>query len=122
MANRIEGAYVITGIRKDGSRYPVELQSKQGILGDRPVRVVAVRDVSERERAQALLRESEARLGELAAVAFDITVFSRAGVIVDVTGAFESIVGYSREQLVGHHILEFIANSDAPSVGRGIAQ
>jgi len=43
-------------------------------------------------------------------------------VIVDVTGAFESIVGYSREQLVGHHILEFIANTDAPSVGRGIAQ
>jgi len=43
-------------------------------------------------------------------------------VIVDVTGAFESIVGYSREQLVGHHILEFIANTDAPLVGRGIAQ
>src|SRR4051794_1361297 len=82
MANRIEGEYVITAIRKDGSRFPAELQSKQGTVGDRPVRVVAVRDVSERERAQALLRESEARLGELAAVAFDITVFSRAGVIL----------------------------------------
>jgi PAS domain S-box-containing protein len=122
MANRIDGEYVITAIRKDGSRFPAELQSKQGALGDRPVRVVAVRDVSERERAQTLLRESEARLGELAATAFDITVFSRAGVIIDVTGSFESIVGYSREQLVGHHILEFIASSDAPSVGRGIAQ
>ena len=122
MADRIEGEYVITGIRKDGSRFPAELQSKQGILGDRPVRVVAVRDVSGRERAQALLRESEARLRELAAVAFDITVFSRAGVIADVTGSFESMLGYSREQLVGHHILEFIASTDAPSVGRGIAQ
>ncbi|HYQ25840.1 MAG TPA: PAS domain S-box protein, partial [Polyangiaceae bacterium] len=122
MANRIDGEYVITAIRKDGSRFPAELQSKQGTLGDRPVRVVAVRDVSERERAQASLRESEARLRELAAVAFDITVFSRAGVIVDISGSFESIVGYSREQLVGHHILEFIASTDAPSVGRGIAQ
>ena len=122
MANRIDGEYVITAIRKDGSRFPAELQSKQGTLGDRPVRVVAVRDVSERERAQASLRESEARLRELAAVAFDITVFSRAGVIVDISGSFESIIGYSREQLVGHHIVEFIASTDAPSVGRGIAQ
>ena len=120
-ANRIEGEYVITGIRKDGSRYPAELQSKQGKLGDRPVRVVAVRDVSERERTQALLRESEARLGELAAIAFDITVFSREGVIVDVTGAYESITGYTREQLLGHRILEFIASADAPTVGRQIA-
>ncbi len=118
---RIEGEYVITGIRKDGSRYPAELQSKQGKLGDRPVRVVAVRDVSERERTHALLRESEARLGELAAIAFDITVFSRDGVIIDVTGAFESITGYSRERLIGHRILEFIASVDANAVGRQIA-
>ncbi len=52
MASRIEGAYVIGGVRKDGTRYRAELQTKQGKLGDRPVRVVAVRDVSERERLQ----------------------------------------------------------------------
>ncbi|MES1175788.1 MAG: PAS domain S-box protein [Myxococcales bacterium] len=120
--NRIEGEYVVTGIRKDGSRYRAELQSKQGKLGDRPVRVVAVRDVSERERTQALLRESEARLGEIAAIAFDITVFSREGVIVEVTGAYERIVGYTREQLVGRRIVDFIPVADAPAVGRAIAQ
>src|SRR6188768_3050272 len=32
-ASRIEGEYVVTGIRKDGSRFPAELQSKQGTLG-----------------------------------------------------------------------------------------
>jgi PAS domain S-box-containing protein len=36
MATRYEGAYVITGVRKDGSRFRAELQSKQGHLGARP--------------------------------------------------------------------------------------
>jgi len=121
-ASRIEGEYVVTGIRKDGSRFPAELQSKQGTLGNRPVRVVAVRDVSQRERTQALLRESEARLGDLAALTFDITVSSREGVIVDITGAHERILGYSREQLVGHRILEFIGSAAAPAVARSLAQ
>jgi PAS domain S-box-containing protein len=65
MARGIEGEYVITGVRRDGSRYRAELQSKQGKLGDRPVRVVAVRDVTEREHTQALLCESEQERREL---------------------------------------------------------
>src|SRR6516164_2064291 len=49
VASGFEGAYVITAIRKDGSRFRAELQGKQGQLGKRPVRVAAVRDVTERE-------------------------------------------------------------------------
>jgi PAS domain S-box-containing protein len=45
MASHYEGAYVITGVRKDGSRFRAELQSKQGQIGRRPVRFAAVRDV-----------------------------------------------------------------------------
>jgi PAS domain S-box-containing protein len=62
VANRIEGAYVVTGVRKNGTRFRAELLTKEGRLGDRAVRIVAVRDVTERERTNALLRESEARL------------------------------------------------------------
>jgi light-regulated signal transduction histidine kinase (bacteriophytochrome) len=56
---RIEGAYVITVVRKDGSRFRAELSSKQGFLGEQPVRVVAVRDVTERERLESELRASD---------------------------------------------------------------
>ena len=87
---RYEGEYVITVVRKDGSRFRAELQAKQGKLGNRPVRVVAVRDVTERERAQALLRESELRLKQLAEAAFDIISFSRDGVVVDTSGKLEA--------------------------------
>ena len=56
MRERIEGGYLVTGIRKDGSRFRAEILTKQGTLGERPVRVSAVRDVTERERMTGLLR------------------------------------------------------------------
>jgi PAS domain S-box-containing protein len=56
---RLEGAYVVTVVRKDGSRFRAELSSKQGFLGERPVRVVAFRDVTDRERLERDLRASE---------------------------------------------------------------
>jgi PAS domain S-box-containing protein len=108
MAEGQEGEYVITGIRKDGSRFRAELQAKQGTLGERPVRVVAVRDVTARDRTQTLLRESETRLRNLAAATFDLTLFIRDGVIVDVAGSVEKVLGYTREEFVGRNAVEFV--------------
>jgi two-component system, cell cycle sensor histidine kinase and response regulator CckA len=107
MAERFEGAYVITAVRKDGSRFRAELQAKQGKLGERPVRVVAVRDVTERERTQALLRESEERLRNLAEQTFDLTAYSRDGVVVDVVGDSKRVLGYTREQMIGKPVVDF---------------
>jgi two-component system, cell cycle sensor histidine kinase and response regulator CckA len=109
IARRMEGAYLITGLRKDGSRFIAEVLSKQGRLGENPVRVVALRDVTERERTQALLRESEVRLRHLVEASFDLVVLSRGGRIIEVGGAFEAVLGFKREQLVGRRLLDFIA-------------
>jgi PAS domain S-box-containing protein len=113
---RYQGAHVITGIRKDGSRFRAELQAKQGKLGDRPVRVAAVRDVTERERMEALLRESETRLRQLAETTFDVIVFSRQGMVLDVTGPVERVLGYTREEMVGHKIPEFVTRASAERI------
>ncbi|MEI9952327.1 MAG: PAS domain-containing protein [Pseudomonadota bacterium] len=109
MRDGVEGAYLITAVRKDGSRFLAELLSKQGKLGDRPVRVVAVRDVTERERTNALLRESELRLRDLAAVAFDYFAVSRDGMIIDMGGRVEETMGYRPEQLIGRSLFDYIA-------------
>jgi PAS domain S-box-containing protein len=122
VANRIEGDYVITGLRKDGSRFRAELLSKEGRLGGRPLRVVAVRDVTERERTNALLRESEARLRELAAVAFDLIVYSRDGIVVQTQGDIERMMGWRPEEIVGRPILDFIASSGQPIVRERLGQ
>ncbi len=121
MANRYEGAYVISAIRKDGSRFRAELQAKQGRLGDRPVRVVAVRDVTERERMQALVHESETRLRQLAEASFDVLVFSRRGVIVELRGAVERVLGYTREEMIGHKITDFVPRASAELIGHMLA-
>ncbi|HKP56201.1 MAG TPA: PAS domain S-box protein [Polyangiales bacterium] len=109
MADRAEGEYVITGVRKDGSRFRAEILSKQGKLGDRPIRVSAVRDVTERERTSALLRESETRLRHILEAAFDIVVTSKNGIIVDAGGQIEKYFGQRAQDVVGHAIVEYVA-------------
>ncbi|MES1209883.1 MAG: PAS domain S-box protein, partial [Pseudomonadota bacterium] len=111
MANRTEGGYVITGIRKDGSRFRAELNSKQGRLGARPVRVAAVRDVTERERMTRLLKESETRFRDLVQQTFDVMVLSRDGMIVEVGGALERLLGRKRDDVIGRPLMEFVAPS-----------
>jgi PAS domain S-box-containing protein len=107
--DRIEGDYVAGGMRKDGSRFRAEVLSKQGRLGAQPVRVSAIRDVTERERTAAMLRESEARLRELAQAAFDLLVYSREGVIIDMVGRVRETLGRPRESLIGQRILDLVS-------------
>jgi len=114
MQTGYEGTYVVTGVRKGGTKFRAELQSKQGQLGERPVRVVAVRDVTERERMTQLLRESESRLRDLAETVFDLTVMSRDGIMVAVSGPLLEKLGYSESDFVGHPVLDFVAATAQP--------
>ena len=122
MADRVEGEYVITGIRKNGSRFRAELNGRQGWLGDRPYRVATVRDVTHRERMTTLLKESEARLRDLAEQAFDAIVFHRDGVIVEVGGDTHKVLGRTRDELVGRTILEMVAPSAFAAVSQAMAE
>jgi PAS domain S-box-containing protein len=110
LRDRTEGDYVVTGVRKDGTRWRAEILSKQGKLGERPVRVAAVRDVTERERMMTLLRESEARLRELAETTFDVLAYSRDGIIIDLVGDVEHFFGAPREALIGIRILDIVTS------------
>ncbi len=122
MANRDEGSYVITVIRRDGTRFRGELLSKQGRLGERSVRVVAVRDVTERERTAEMLRESERRLTDLLEAAFDFLVMSRDGVVVEVGGKLERVLGHRREDLVGRPVLDFVAPGARATAARALRE
>lgn len=48
--------------RKDGTVFPVEIRARQLQQGARPFRLSLARDITERKRAEEVLRESEAKL------------------------------------------------------------
>ncbi|HEV8549725.1 MAG TPA: PAS domain S-box protein, partial [Polyangiaceae bacterium] len=118
--DHVEGEYVAGGVRKDGSRFRGEILSKQGQLGARPVRVSAIRDVTDRERTSAMLRESETCLRELARVAFDILVYSRDGVIVDMVGKVQEVYGRPKDALIGQRIVDLVTPESLERTRQGL--
>jgi PAS domain S-box-containing protein len=69
--------YEIECVRRDGRRVPVELQARSFPFRGQVQRVVALRDVSERRKAQAvresLIRELEAKNAELERFGYTVT-------------------------------------------------
>jgi two-component system cell cycle sensor histidine kinase/response regulator CckA len=115
---KVEGEFLITCLRKDGTRFRAEFCTKQTHLGNRPLRVVALRDVTERERTAALLRESEARLKALLEATFDGVATMKDGVFVDVSESLERFFGVPRSKLIGRSALEMVGPSSRGDVGR----
>ncbi len=57
-----EAPYDVEGLRKDGSRYFLEIKGKNIPFGDGLIRVTEFRDISERKLAEAKIIEQNARL------------------------------------------------------------
>lgn len=99
----------LSGLRKDGTRFPVEIglsyvESEEGTLA-----LGLVNDITERKNAEAAIarknaeiRDSEAQLRSyLEAASQAILAVSAAGKIVLTNRATEEMFGYRREELLG---------------------
>jgi PAS domain S-box-containing protein len=108
---RSEGTFVTNGVRKDGTAFIAEVSTRQGTLGERPVRFVALRDVTERERSHEQLRQSEESLRELMTAAFDVFVVAHDDRIVEIGGRVEELMGRSAAELMGKNVFDYLAPS-----------
>ena len=94
------GAYEIEVLRRDGSRVPVEIQARSFPYRGQVLRVVAVRDISERKRAErvreSLIRELEAKNAELERFGYAVTHDLKAP-LVTIRGFAEYLERDARE-------------------------
>ncbi|MGA2987435.1 MAG: PAS domain S-box protein, partial [Terriglobia bacterium] len=109
LAQQIGTGIELTGRRKDGSDFPIEimlspLESAEGILV-----TAAVRDISVRKEAETHLAQMEGRYRGLLEAAPDaMVVVNNAGEIVLLNVQAEKQFGYSRDELVGKNVKSII--------------
>ncbi|MBU8869767.1 MAG: ABC transporter substrate-binding protein [Gemmatimonadales bacterium] len=94
------GPYEATGKKKNGEEFPMELRVRMMDYHGRQVRVVAIRDLTDRMRAEEALLLLGAAI-EQAAEAIVITDVE--GIIQYANPAFKQITGYSTDEAIGQN-------------------
>ncbi|MCU1229917.1 MAG: sensor signal transduction histidine kinase [Acidobacteria bacterium] len=109
LAQQIESGIELTGLRKNGTEFPIEimlspLENAEGILI-----TAAIRDISLRKDAEKHLAQMESRYRGLLEAAPDaMVVVNQAGEIVLLNVQAEKQFGYSRDELFGQQVRNII--------------
>ncbi|MGE4193605.1 MAG: PAS domain S-box protein [Pseudodesulfovibrio sp.] len=101
-----EKPYEVMGLRRNGEEYPLRLEARNIPYKGKAVRVVEFRDITERKRAEAELRDSEQRHRVIIENSpLGMIRFSEQGIILDCNDRFVEMMGSSREALLGFNTL-----------------
>ena len=104
--------------KKDGTVFPVEITGRFFIMEGRAVHLVAIRDITERKRAEEALRASEEKYRQVVENAHDAIFIAQDGFIKFPNPRLAIISGYSQEELTRKPFLEFVHPDDRELVAQ----
>jgi|GEM_PF-1068482 len=89
-----ENPYEVTALRKDGSTFPCEIQGKQIVHQGRQIRVTALRDITNRRKAEQLYNAIKESTND------GFAIIDLKGKVLEVNDTYCRKVGFSREELL----------------------
>ena len=111
----VPNRYEFKGLRKDGVEFDTELSVTLIIYQGKPARLGIIRDITERKQAEETLRVSEEKFSKAFHSSPSVIGLSSLndGRYLDVNESFLRVLGYDREEAVGHTSteLDIFANS-----------
>lgn len=117
-------SYEMDCVAKDGGRITLEINSCVIRNGNEPVAVQGIaRDVTERKKAEADLRESEEKFRTVTETASDaIVTVDERGIISFANAAATKIFGHSREEMIGRNLTMLMPERFRDAHTRGMAR
>ena len=95
----------VTGRRKDGSTFPMDLAVGESRNTGRQLFAGICRDITARKQAEQIMRDSEARTRAILDTAVDgIITIDPVGTILTVNPATVRIFGYAAEEVIGQNV------------------
>jgi PAS domain S-box-containing protein len=108
------GPEEFTLIHKDGSHVPVEIRTFPVRIGDEILALGIARDISERKKAEKMLRDSEEQFRvTFAKAGIGMAIVGADGRIVDSNAMLQDMLGCSKQELTGMMFTEFTHPDDA---------
>ncbi len=108
MLSGYEKPYEVNALRKDGTTFPCEIQARATNCQGRPIRITALRDITERKRTEKALLDSEERYRRIFENLQDVYYETGMdGSILEISPSIEKLSLYKRKELIGKSLYDF---------------
>lgn len=95
--------------KKNGELFWVEVSLRGSEIGGRKTILSVIRDITEKRKAEELIREKELRLRILSESAFEGIGITANGTIVESNDQLAAMLEYTREEIIGENVIKFVA-------------
>ena len=99
-------------LRKDGSIRLVEAHGKTITYRGFPLRMTAIRDITDVKKAENALRQSQERFRNLASATFEGIIFTDDVIILEANEQFARMLGWQLSEVIGKSILQFLGTEE----------